>query len=151
MNESMVGSHTGVNLLNLSWLPEPEFVSEGTMRVENVAGGNFWQLSYTWSHEGTAHSGVMLLGISPESGEASAAWGDSWHQNGSLLILRGAKDTDTGGVSVQGSYPAESGPDWGWRIAITQPAPDTIEMVMTNIMPDGPEEWAVRATYQRTA
>ena len=145
----MVGFYTGTNLLNLSWLPEPEHLSDGTMRVEKVAGGNFWQLTYTWTYHGEAQDGAMLLGISPKTRKATMAWGDSWHQNGSLMVSQGEADESGQQVSVLGYYRAESGPDWGWRISLSQPDPDTFEMVMMNITPEGAEDLAVRATYRR--
>lgn len=146
MDERFLGTWAGENLLNLSWLPNPEHHSEATMTI--TRRGAFWEAAYTWSHEGTAHEGVLLIGVSGESHKATVAWGDSWHQSPSLMFLRGIR-TESGALSVQGSYPAESGPDWGWRITLELPEPDTLEMVMTNLPPDGPEDLAVRATYRR--
>ena len=148
MKETMVGAWVGTNLLNLSWLPHPEHTSEATLAVKRVAGGNFYEAAYTWSHENTPHDGILLIGVDPESGSASAAWGDSWHQSASLMISTGRVD-DAGQLTVQGSYPAPPGPDWGWRITLTQPTDDTLELVMTNILPEGTEDLAVRATFTR--
>jgi hypothetical protein len=57
--------------------------------------------------------------------------------------------TETGKLIVQGSYPAPSGPDWGWRITLEQPYTNALEMMMTNILPDGTEDLAVRACFTR--
>ncbi len=149
MNETMIGSWTGTKLLNLSWLPNPEHFSDTTLAVKSVAGGNFLELAYTWSHESTPHNGLLLLSLDPKTHKASAAWCDSWHQSTGLLICQGERDAETGRVSVLGSYEAPPGLDWGWRITLTQPTDDTLELVMANIPPGGSDDLAVRATFTR--
>jgi Protein of unknown function (DUF1579) len=150
MNDSLIGFWTGTKLLNLSWLPNPEHFSEATLQATRVAGENFWEIAYTWSHEDAAQSGILLLGIDPESRAATAAWCDSWHQSACLLFCQGEAE-NSGRVSVLGSYKAPPDPDWGWRITLDQPNDDALELVMTNIAPDGDETLAVRATFQRAA
>ena len=54
-----------------------------------------------------------------------------------------------GSVSIQGSYAAPPGPDWGWRILIEPRQADSFWMVMYNISPEGREALAVEATYAR--
>ncbi len=148
MDDSLLGLWTGTNLLNLSWLPSPEHVSNATLRVAKVAGGNAWELAYTWSHEDAPHEGVLLLGVDSKTGAVTAAWCDSWHQSERLLFCLGKRE-ETGRLSVLGSYEAPPDPDWGWRITLDQPTEGSLELVMVNIAPGGEEELAVRATFQR--
>jgi hypothetical protein len=68
--------------------------------------------------------------------------------SGRLLMCSGGVDA-SGAVAVTGSYQAPPGPDWGWRIELSMPAPDSLCMRMFNIEPDGSEELAVQADFVR--
>lgn len=148
MKETMIGAWVGTNLLNLSWLPNPEHLSDATLTVKRVAGENFLEIAYTWSHENAPHNGLLLVSINPGDNTAQAAWCDSWHQSVGLMLCEGALDT-TETLTVQGSYEAPPGPSWGWRITLCQPTDDTLELVMVNIPPGGDDDLAVRATFTR--
>ena len=45
---------------------------------------------------------------------------------------------------------APSSPDWGWRIELEVTELDEFEMRMYNISPQGEEELAVQARYDRS-
>jgi hypothetical protein len=153
MKDTLLGNWAGTNLLNLSWLPSPEHLSDTTLQVTKSVNDNFLQLTYTWSdtsHENTPHNGVLLLGVDPETRKATSAWCDSWHQSTGLLFCTGDIEA-SGKINVLGSYSAPPGPDWGWRISLQQNTDDTLEIVMTNITPDGEEDLAVRATFRRVS
>ncbi|MBB6053738.1 DUF1579 family protein [Armatimonas rosea] len=148
MKETMIGAWVGTNLLNLSWLPNPQYLSDATLTVARVAGGNFFEVAYTWSHEEIPHSGRMLISVNPGNSKAQVAWCDSWHQSVGLMLCDGTVD-DTETLTVLGTYGAPPGPDWGWRITLGQPTDETLELVMVNIPPGGPDDLAVRATFTR--
>jgi hypothetical protein len=52
-----------------------------------------------------------------------------------------------GGISVQGSYPAPPGPDWGWRIVVEPREGAGFRLEMRNVTPEGEEAIAVEAEY----
>jgi hypothetical protein len=67
LKNTLLGDWAGQNLLNLSWLPNPEHLSDTTLQVKNLVNDNFVQFTYTWSHESTPHTGTLLLGVDPET------------------------------------------------------------------------------------
>lgn len=145
---ALLGNWTGDNLLRTSWLTPPEHHSAGTMSVRSLGQGKFLSFEYTWSHDGSPHKGFLLLARDEKRDIATTAWVDSWHMTDKILSCAGSLD-DSGVIDVRGSYEAPHGPNWGWRIVISAPAADSLEMVMYNITPLGEEDLAVRATYQR--
>ena len=64
-----------------------------------------------------------------------------------LMVCVGSIDS-SGPISVHGSYAAAHGPDWGWRTTVTAEA-RRLKVVMHNITPEGREELAVEAEYER--
>ena len=140
------GEWAGEGTLLLPWLSPPESNYSSTASIRTVARG-FLRVEYTWSHDGEAHEGLLLLTDEKQDGMVTAVWIDSWHQSQSFLISRGNVDP-AGAVSVLGSYPAPTGPDWGWRMVVS-PAADGFELVMFNISPEGEEALAVRNRYER--
>ena len=52
-------------------------------------------------------------------------------------------------IDLLGSYEAPPGPDWGWRIIITNPSNNRLQIIMYNCSPEGVEELAVQADYKR--
>jgi hypothetical protein len=148
LHARLLGSWTGGNTLWLSWLPNPETKSAGKMSVAPVAKGKFLTFTYTWEHEGKEQEGFLLVGNDNKEDVATASWVDSWHQSGKVLSCEG-KVREDGSIVLLGHYPAPPGPDWGWRITLTTPAPDELRMDMTNISPEGVEDPAVRADYTR--
>lgn len=143
----MVGDWTGEN--KLWFMPNtPVHESPTTASIRTVAGGRYLVVDYTWSHEGKPHDGHMLVRLTGEPDATDIAWVDSFHQSASILRLAGLEKSPTV-VSARGSYPAPTGPDWGWKIAISAEAKDRFAFRMWNIMPDGPEMLAVEAVYRR--
>lgn len=97
-------------------------------------------VSYTWSHEGTPHTGRITIG------EDDADFIDSWHQPQAMKCQR---LSDAWGLfQIQGEYGPE--PGWRWRTALSLRTP-TQELVlqMTNIAPWGEEARAVRMICRR--
>jgi hypothetical protein len=113
--------------------------------VSPVLDGRFVRLEYTWSYQGTAQAGSLLVGREREPDVIAAIWIDSWHMSDKLMVCRGTVDAG-GRLSVRGPYEAPPGPDWGWRIDVV-PAPDRLAVVMWNVTPDGDEAVAVEASY----
>lgn len=150
LQTNLVGEWAGNNLLRLSWQTPSEFNSVGQMSVQSVGNGKFLTLKYTWSHEGAAHEGFMLLAHAASSGVTTAGWVDSWHQSGGVLNCKGSLLED-GTIQVQGHYPAPPGPDWGWRITIAKRSDNELQMLMHNITPDGTEDLAVQADYTKVS
>ncbi len=145
-----IGNWQGKKHLFLSWLPNPEHISDSTFSARPVAQGKFLQCSYTWSHEGQSHEGELLLGIDDEHSTATGGWIDSWHQSKKVMFLDGIKEA-SGAVNILGSFEVPPGPDWGWRIVIQMVSDEALEMKMFNISPEGEEELGVHAKYQKPA
>ena len=149
---SCAGSWAGTYLLQMS-LDDPGVTSDTTLVVTSVLQDRFDRLDQTWVWQGQPQEGTMLIGHVPD-GEVAAHWADTWHNGHSVLSLSGPASAD-GTVDVLGSYPAPSGPDWGWRIRI-EPAGDGLTIRMFNIHPEGTEVPggsevpAVTAEYRRS-
>lgn len=117
--------------------------------VTRVLGGRFIRVDYTWAYHGKAQEGSLLLGHDPKSNVVTAHWVDTWHMSHKVMACHGAGD-ESGTLAVLGSYEAPPGPDWGWRTAITGDE-QTLRITMHNIWPEGREELAVDAIYDRRA
>jgi hypothetical protein len=143
------GSWAGTNRLWRSWLPEEERLAESlaSATVAPAARHTFARIEYTWSLEGEAHEGVILIGQNPDTGALQAVWTDSWHMGHTLMVCQGTESA--GSVVIQGSYAAPPGPDWGWRITIEVAGADSLGMTMHNIAPGGEEDLAVEARFVR--
>ncbi|MBX3174715.1 MAG: DUF1579 family protein [Gemmatimonadaceae bacterium] len=142
-----VAEWTGHNKL---WFKpsDPAFACATTARTTLEAGGNFLAMRYEWSHAGSAHHGMILLGEDVAAARCDAAWVDSFHNGQRLMLCTGPISTD-GVLRATGAYPAPPGPDWGWRLELSAPAPEQLLLRMFNIMPDGTEALAVEASYSR--
>lgn len=123
---------------------EPPLTSASNLTIMPVAKGTFMQLTYTWSYEGRSHEGFLILNTRNEV--ATGAWGDSFHQSGSVMHLEGSVDKK-GMINVLGSYPAPPGPDWGWRIVVDASDRAVLLITMYNIWPEGQEDIAVFVRY----
>lgn len=104
--------------------------SEATLRVEPE------QIVYSWIHKGTLHEGKFMLN------ESDISWVDSFHQPEviSCELVKG----QPGVFTIKYAYKVVSGPDWHWRINLSQRPDDTLVLQMTNITPWGEEARAVR-------
>lgn len=148
LQDRLLGEWTGTNLLRLSWLTPSDFHSPSTMKISSVAKGKFLAFTYTWSHENAAHEGYVLVGYDEKQKVATAAWVDSWHQSTKVLSCQGTID-EHGVISLKGFYEAPPGPDWGWRIVLTPKSDKELQLVMINCTPEGEEDLAVQADYER--
>ena len=98
-------------------------------------------LSYTWIYEDETKTGLFTLD------EDGATWTDDWHQPDPVHCKY---LSDAWGLfTVEYSYSAPSGPDWGWRSKLSQRPDDSLVLQMTNIAPRGEEGRAVRMVFQK--
>jgi hypothetical protein len=148
IHDRLLGHWNGRNRLILSWLPNPEHLSDTTLTVTPTAKGKFLSFNYTWVHDGAGHEGVLLVGNENKEGTATGAFVDSWHMSGAIMSCKG-RVADDGIIHLLGSYEAPPGPDWGWRFEI-RPGDGALTMLMFNVSPDGAEELAVQADYERS-
>lgn len=141
------GSWRGSNRLHDPHTGRPED-TESTLVLATLLGGKFIRVDYTWSYQGAAQEGSILIGYESERGKATAHWIDSWHMSDCVMACEGAVE-DNGSVVVRGSYAAPPGPDWGWRIVLRPVDGPALHLVMYNVTPDGQEALAVEATFER--
>jgi hypothetical protein len=109
--------------------------SDARLRVE--ADG----IEYEWAWRGAAQRGVFA--VTPDG----LTWRDSWHQ-GDVVSLRPEGDT-LAIFAVEYAYPAGDGPDWHWRMRLSQRPDGELVLQMTNVPPWGEEARAVRMVLQR--
>lgn len=124
--------------------------TEGTVTL--VAKGSAVAMTSTWEFQGKPHESVMIVINKPELGDPDIVWIDSFHTGGRFQLFRGVEPPDEvppGAVCALGSYPAPTGPDWGWRILLSAESPDVLHVTMYNITPDGEEVIAVDSRYRR--
>ena len=138
-----LGEWNGENLLRTPWMTPPEMLSDSVMRVVQAARDRFLALTYSWRTAESPHEGLLLLGYDDSDGVATAAWVDSWHQNAKVLSLEG--NMIEGTIQLRATYQV----NWQWRIVISMPSENSLEMLMYNVSPEGSEDLAVRATYLR--
>lgn len=137
------GSWSGTNRLHLGdWAPEnPVLESDATAVVRKRSGGQFLEISYTWTYKAEPKEGLILLGSEPKTGAVNAVWTDSWHLAHQLMKCVG-EETEEGGVNVKGFYKVEGHPEWGWRTEIL-PGDNSFRYLMYNVSPEGEESIAV--------
>lgn len=148
IQNDLIGNWTGKNLLRLSWLTPPDHLSPTNLTVAPVAKGKFLSFAYDWSHEDISQEGLLLLGYDQKDRVVTAAWIDSWHMSSKVMAFTGRIDRHAA-IEVRGSYAAPPGPDWGWRIVISVPSEGQLQITMYNCSPEGAEELAVQANYER--
>jgi len=147
VQNNLISVWSGENLLRLSWQTPSEFQSRSALTATTAVRDKFLTVSYQWSHENTPHEGLLLIGCDAETATINAAWVDSWHQNTKPLMLSGTI-SEAKVIDLRGNYEVPNHPDWGWRIRLA-PAADDLQMTMYNITPEGVEDLAVQADYQR--
>ena len=146
MFEGFAGSWQGTNRLYLDGADGPMLGSTSRLTAAVVING-FLELRYDWVYEGVVKEGLLLAGHDATHGVATASWVDSFHQSKRVMFCQGVPLTN--GVSVQGSYSAGEGPDWGWRIDL-ELAGGQLKLTMYNLSPeDGKAYLAVVAEYER--
>ena len=123
--------------------------SDSTLVVTPMLGGRFVRLDYRWAWRQTPQEGSLLVGCEESGARVTAQWVDTWHMSDRLMACSGAAG-DGCEIVVRGAYAAPPGPDWGWRTLVA-PASRRLRIVMHNITPDGREDTAVEAMYERAA
>ncbi|MEJ2534371.1 MAG: hypothetical protein P8008_02595 [Gammaproteobacteria bacterium] len=98
------------------------------------------EIVYAWAHEGAEQSGVLRW-----SGEA-VYWEDSWHQPQRVALTLIPSQGSL--VAAEYSYPAGTGPEWRWRIRLSERPDGALVLQMTNIAPWGEEARAVRTVVR---
>jgi hypothetical protein len=141
------GEWHGSKVLNDPSRSEPE-ISKADAELTPLLEGRFVRLDYTWRYRGERQEGSLLIGCDPDTAVASVHWIDMYHMGRSVMVSSGTCGDD-GVISVLGSYAAPPGPDWGWRTVITPGGQERLEFAMYNITPDGREELAVEARFER--
>jgi hypothetical protein len=124
----LAGSWAGTNGFRL--MPDDDLaVAPATATVTTAAGGHAVVVTYTWVHpQDGPQEGTLLVGSPDDEGQATAAWGDSWHQQPSIRTFAG---TLAGGrLEVTADY----GGGWRWTIAIE--GGDPLALTMFNVVPD---------------
>jgi len=147
---NLLGKWTGKNLLRLNWRTPPDYFSSSDLSVSQVAKGTFLTFDYTWEHENVPQEGMLLVGYDRIQNIATAAWIDTWHMSSKVMFCQGTINA-LGIIDLRGSYEAPPGPDWGWRIMITSPSVNLLQLVMFNCSPEGLEELAVQTDYKRVS
>lgn len=126
---SFLGDWVGENRMRL--MPTDEYdVTAATAQVK-ITAGNYVTVSYTWHEGGVQQEGSILLSNGGEPGTVKAIWVDSWHSKESWMSFVGSIGGDSI-VTLDGTYPAPSGPDWGWQIVID---PEHRSLSMNNLVP----------------
>jgi|SRR5690606_18322645 len=150
--DQFVGEWTGSNDLHME-PGSPVRSSSTTATVALVANGSAIAMTYSWDFEGKPHEGILVVINKPDLGDPDMVWIDSFHTGGRFQVFKGVEPSegvDAGGaMAALGSYPAPTGPDWGWRIVVSADSPDVLHVTMYNITPDGEEQLAVDSRYRR--
>lgn len=129
----LLGRWQGTNRLRL--MPTDEYQSSAATATVGVTAGRFVSIAYTWADGDAAQDGLILVGGSPDA--SSAVWVDSWHTGPTWMTFAGSDDDEV--LRLHGSYPAETGPDWGWEIHVR---PRDAVITMHNVVP-GSEPYQV--------
>lgn len=143
----LTGNWRGSGTLFTPWTTPAEQEYDSTAFISQVAR-NILKLEYTWDADGAQQDGVMLVSENKKDGSFSSVWVDSWHQSEAFLLSKGSRAA-SGDITLLASYPAPTGPDWGWKTIIRALGDANLELLMYNISPDGKEEIAVHNTYRR--
>jgi len=136
--EPIAGSFVGINRLRL--MPDDDYTESAATSSIRVVAGHCAAVEYTW-FDGDAQQDGLLVVQGPLDA-LSAVWMDSWHSASSWLSLAGSEQE--GILVLKGSYPAESGPDWGWHIHVEAAGGRGARMTMHNVVP-GHEPYQVVA------
>ena len=145
--EALVGAWEGTNRL---WMDPrgPGEASVAAADVALVAGGGFVSIAYTWSFEGAPKDGVLLVRRKGVPGPLDAVWVDAFHSGDGFMTFRREVDP-SGRWSLYGTYAAQQGPAWGWRIALEADGDGGFRLAMWNVPPEGTDERAVEARFRR--
>jgi len=148
LHQHLLGNWKGSYRLILSWLPEPDFISDSLLEIKAVANSKFLFMRYDWRHEGKKQEGVFLMGNDNAEDTVTASWVDSWGMTGKIMNCYGSIKEE-GFISLLGSYEVKGHPNWGWRIEMRFLKKDSLQIVMYNISPEGEEFMAGDANYTK--
>jgi hypothetical protein len=123
----MLGRWQGTNRFRL--MPTDEYQPSIATATVAVTAARFVSIAYTWSDGDTPHDGLLLL--AGDADRASGVWVDSFHTGPAWMTFSGGLGDDDE-LQLRGSYPAESGPDWGWHIHVR---PQDAVLTMHNLVP----------------
>lgn len=121
--------------------------SDATLEVGPYASSLFQGFRYRWRYPVDGEQDGLLL-VGKNDAGAFGYWIDGWHNGPDVMHLRQDAPAVTGRLVLRGSYPAPPGPDWGWTIAI-EAHDGVLWLSMRNVSPDGDEEPAVEARFER--
>ncbi len=146
--DALVGHYEGTSQLFLDPTAPPD-ESPSKAELQRGAHGAFTTLRYTWSYKGKPQEGVLVVVHSDEEASpGNAAWTDSWHMTGKLMVCD-LTAADDAALHVVGSYAAPPGPDWGWRVLVRAVPNGGLVLEMKNVSPEGEVYPAVHAVYTR--
>ncbi len=130
---------TGTGELWLDKLGNEAHKCECTLTMDPAAVGSF---SYTWSHEGKAQTGSVVLR------DGGAVWSDTFHQPKPVKCSMLADSWAL--LAAHYTFSVGSGPNWGWRFALAQRPTGELVLQMTVTKPWGEENRAVRMVFTRS-
>jgi len=143
--QKLVGMWSGSNRLTMA--PEdPVRESESNACVGLEAGKKFLKINYDWNFDGKPQEGLMILGFGKES-KITSVWIDSFHQSGDFMNCVGTIKDDH--ISVKANYTQPEYSDWAWRTDVDFINDNSFSFTMYNVEPDGTEQIAVEAKFQR--
>ena len=140
----LLGRWQGTNRLRL--MPTDDYTSSAATAAVTVTAARFVSIAYTWADGDAPQDGLILLGGSAD--EPSAVWVDSWHTGPTWMTFTGngtdVENDET--LRLFGSYPAETGPDWGWQIHVR---PRDAVITMHNVVPGSEPYQVVELALER--
>lgn len=139
------GSWRGANTHRDSTTGRPE-ESPFTLAVTPVLGGRFLRVNSLWGDRGRAAGGTAAGRLRPEIRRNIRALGRHLAPGPQRLACKGTAGDGT--TAVRASYPAPTGPDWGWRIEITAGA-EGLRITHPNIDAEGAGDLAVQGVVSR--
>ncbi|HYE55200.1 MAG TPA: DUF1579 domain-containing protein [Chitinophagaceae bacterium] len=117
-----------------------------TATIRPVLDGRFMLHEYKASFQGKPLEGIALYGYDLASEKFQCAWADSFHMSTGIMF---SQDSDPSKLfQVLGSY-AAGDQQWGWRTEIEMPDENELNIIATNLMPDGSEAGGVKTRYKR--
>ena len=126
---------------------EPHIESETTAGIKRGIAGTCVKIAYSWVYDEKPQEGLIIASFDPNRELVRAAWFDSFHMSNDFLECEGfAKG---GKVNFAGAYAAPVGPSWRWRTIIESDGNKSFKLLMYNIHPNGTEDLAVEALYER--